>query len=340
MHQSTPSRLGWRSMGGALLTLVLSVVGCGRAADDGRLTIVATTGPVGDAVMRVVGDRAEVRVMMGPGVDPHLYREQPSDLVALDAADVVVYSGLHLEGRLGEVFDGLARRKTVIAITAGLEEADDPRLLSPPDFAGYHDPHVWHDAAMWADCIGYLAERMAEHDPQGAEAYRANAADYRAELLELDGECRERIATIPAAQRRLVTAHDAFAYFSRAYGLESVGLKGVSTEDEIDLGRMAEVVDLIVENQVPCVFVESAVAPRVVESLIEPCRQRGHEVRIGGELFADALGPEDSGADTYVGMLRANVATIVAGLGAGSEGNGAGPSTGAEPSESEELATP
>jgi len=304
--------------------LLAACVGCGEAdstasANADRLSIVATTGPVGVAVRRIAGDRAEGRVMMGPGVDPHLYRALPSDLVALDEADIVVFNGLHLEGRLADVLERLARRKKVIEVAGALAANEDPRLLTPPEFAGQHDPHVWHDV-------------------EGAETYAKNFEDYRAELLRLDAECRERMATVPAGRRVLVTAHDAFAYFSRAYGLESVGLKGISTEDQVDLGRMAEVVELIVERDVPCVFVESAVAPRVVGALVEPCRERGHELKVVGDedggpkLYADALGSAQSGAGTYVGMIRANVDTIVTGL-TGGEASEAG-----EPAQSEAAA--
>lgn len=308
--------------------ILVTLAGCAKVdraefatAKSGKLQVVATTGPVGDAVRRIGGDRLAVEVMMGPGVDPHLYRAIPSDLRKLDAAKIIVHNGLHLEGRMAETFERLADKKTVIALADGLVAAKDKRLLAPPEFEGHYDPHVWHDVAMWSECIGYLAEQLAKADPDGAAEYQANAKAYRAELAALDAQVRTATATIPENARYLVTAHDAFAYFSQAYGLKSVGLKGVSTEDEIAIGRMDEVVKLIVENKIPAVFVETAVAPRVVEALVEPCSAAGHTVRCDEklELYADALGPVGSGADSYAGMIRANVRTIVGALGGNSE---------------------
>lgn len=319
------------TLGLALCLLTLSLVGCGgagftaadkNASDDpqaGKLRVVATTGPVGDLIRRVGGDQLSVEVLMGPGIDPHLYRAVPSDLKKLDAADIIVYNGLHLEGRLAEVLEKLSKRKTgagkgVIAVTHSLLESKDTRLISPEDYEALHDPHVWHDVSLWSSCVAHVAGRLAEIDPPHADAYQANATAFQAELSELHNWCIEELADVPVENRMMVTAHDAFAYFSKAYGLESVGLKGISTEDEVDLGQMTDVAAMLVERKVPCVFIESAVSPRIVEALVEACETKGHTVTIGGELYADALGPVDSGADEYVGMIRANVSTIRSGL--------------------------
>lgn len=322
-----------RSLSGvALLLIATQLLGCSAgsvgdgaardeaagngAAGDSRtpLRVVATTGPVGDMVRRVAGEHAEVDVMMGPGVDPHLYKELPSDIRKVAAADVVFYNGLHLEGRMTDTLERRGERHAVVAVTQSLADAKDPRLRYPADFEGFADPHVWHDAALWADCVPIVAETLAAADPAHADAFATAADEYRNELLALDRECREMIAELPESVRVLVTAHDAFGYFSVAYGLDSVGLKGTSTEDEVAIGRMDEVVQLVIDRGVPAVFVESSVAPRIVEAVIEPCQAAGHEVRIGGELYADSLGPPDSGADTHAGMMRANVQTIVSGL--------------------------
>ncbi len=311
----------------ALLLVIAAVLGCGRSsvplkstwpatkfAGEPPLQIVATTGPVGDAVRRVAGDHAEVVTLMGPGVDPHLYSQERDDMVRLENADVVFYNGLHLEGRLADVLEHLAERRAVLAVTAKLVEEEDPRLRQVEGFYGFPDPHVWHDAALWADCVRQVGEQLADFDPPRAADYRQNASDYADELDALDTQVREKIATIPQSRRVLVTAHDAFGYFSKTYGLESMGLKGISTEDQVDLARMSEVVDTLVKRDVPCVFVESAVAPKIMEALVEPCRARGHEVTIGRELYADALGGPATGADTYVGMILANVNAMVEGL--------------------------
>ena len=278
------------------------------------IKVVCTIGQIGDMLRNVGGEHVEVTGLMGPGVDPHLYRELPADIEKLSTADAIFYNGLHLEGRMADLFARLARRRPTFAVTQGLEESHDSRLRTPPEFEGQHDPHVWHDPKMWADCVKYVTDRLCEFDPAHRDDYLRNSAAYQAELLELDEYCRDRLAEIPESQRVLVTAHDAFGYFCLTYGWESMPLKGVSTEDEVTIGRMDEVIEFIIERNVKAVFVESAVAPRIVEALIKPCQQRGHEVHVGGELYADALGPADSGEDTYVGMIRANVDTIVTAL--------------------------
>ncbi|MGI9457279.1 MAG: metal ABC transporter solute-binding protein, Zn/Mn family [Aeoliella sp.] len=278
------------------------------------LKILCTTGQIAEAVEQIAGEHAEVTALMGPGVDPHLYRAVPADVALLQSADIVFYNGLHLEGRIVETLEQLGKKKPVVAVAARLEEQKDDRLRTPPEFEGLHDPHVWHDALLWADCTDYAAERLAAFDSDRATDYSANSKAYRDKLEALDQWCRDEIATIPEERRVLVTAHDAFGYFSNEYGLKAVGLKGISTEDEVDFQHMDEVIKLLVEHKIPAVFVESSTAPRIVEALIEPCQKQGHDVSIGGELYADALGSADSGADTYEGMIRANVQTIVAGL--------------------------
>lgn len=304
-----------------LLCAGLFVGGCSRSSDVGpddgsadKPLAVATTGPVGAAVRRVAGDRLRVEVMMGPGIDPHSYKAVPSDLRKLDSAAIIFYNGLHLEGRMADVFERMSRKKTVVSLTAGLVASEDTRLIHPEDYEGLHDPHVWHDVQLWSDCVQHLCDELCKFDPEGAEAYRVNAAAYRQEMAELHEECVARLAEVPESARMMVTAHDAFAYFSRAYGLESVGLKGVSTEDEVDLGQMERIAVMLTERKAPCVFIETAVSPHIVEALVEACAAKGHTVGIGGELYADAIGPAGSGADTYIGMIRANVETIVNGL--------------------------
>jgi manganese/zinc/iron transport system substrate-binding protein len=281
---------------------------------ESPIRVVCTTGQVADAVRAIGGPQVDVTAMMGPGVDPHLYKSVPSDIERLESADIVFYNGLHLEGRLADVLHRLAERRPVFAFTAQLEADHSPQLKKPTSDSEYYDPHVWHDVKLWSECVKYVVEVLAKFDPAHAAEYRERGEKYFAELAETDAYARAQIESIPPAQRVLVTAHDAFEYFSSAYGLEPVGLKGVSTEDEVDIGRVDEVIGIVVERKVPAVFVESSVAPRMVEALIEPCKKQGHEVRIGGELFSDALGEEGSGAETYVGMIRANVDTIVAGL--------------------------
>ncbi len=279
------------------------------------LAIFCTTSQVADAVRNIMGKNAEVTALMGPGVDPHLFRPKPSDVIKLRRADVVFYNGLHLEGRIADTLERLAETKPVIAMAQGLLEAQDPRLMKPTEFAGYYDPHVWHDVELWSICVQYAADRLADYDPTRGDEYLANATAYRQELADLDAECRTKLATIPTNRRLLVTAHDAFGYFSAAYGLETIGLKGISTEDEADFQHLDEVRALLVARKIPAVFVESSTSPRLVNQLIEECRSAGHEVRVGNELYSDAMGSAGSGAEFYTGMIRANVTAIVDGLG-------------------------
>ena len=278
------------------------------------IKVVCTTGPVADMLRSLGGEHLEITGLMGPGVDPHLYRAVPADIERLAAADMIFYNGLHLEGRMADSLERLSERKPTFAVTHALAEAKDSRLRTPPEFEGYYDPHVWHDPRLWADCVKYVAEALGEFDPSHRDDYVRNRDAYLQKLEEADQYCRDQLATIPEGQRVLVSAHDAFNYFCTAYGLESMPLKGVSTEDEVTIGRMDEVVELLVERKIKAVFVESAAAPQIVRALIEPCRREGHEVRIGGELYADALGPPETGADNYLGMIKANVDTIVSAL--------------------------
>ena len=297
--------------------------GCGRAggetnvqqfAGDGPIKIVCTTGQIADAVRRLGGERVQIKALMGPGVDPHLYQATLSDINDLKGADLIFFNGMHLEGRIADVLVQQARNRPTFAVTERIQANRDQRLRQPPEFEGHYDPHVWHNVELWSDCIRFVTDELAKFDAAHAEDYRKNADAYLAELNTLHNEIVSQIATIPQEHRVLVTAHDAFGYFGDAYGLEVAGLKGVSTEDEVSIQRTQEIVDLLVEREIPAVFVESAVAPRVVEALIEPCQAAGHALVIGGELFADALGPEGSNAETYMGMMRANVSTIVAAL--------------------------
>jgi manganese/zinc/iron transport system substrate-binding protein len=258
---------------------------------------------------------------MGPGVDPHLYRPIASDVRKLDAADAIFYNGLHLEGRMSDLFVQMARRKATFAVTEGLQNRHDSRLREPPEFEGMYDPHVWHDVALWSDCVQDMAEALATFDSAHADDYRRNARTYVNELIELGDYCRSAIAGIPEDRRILVTAHDAFGYFGAAYSLEVYGLKGISTDEEKDVQHQEELQAMIIERKVPAVFVESAVSHRTVEALIEPCRAAGHDLKLGGELYADALGPAGSPDSTYTGMIRHNVRTIAAALG-GSAGVG------------------
>lgn len=300
----------------ALLAMIALVclAGCGgggAARDDGRLNVVATTGQVADLVRQVGGGRVTVTALMGPGVDPHLYKASAGDVERLRQADLIVYHGLHLEAKMGDVLARLGAHRPTLAVAESLPV---DRLLSPPEFAGAHDPHVWFDAPLWRLTVAPVAARLAALDPAHAEEYRERAGAYEAALDRLDADLRATFATIPAGQRVLITAHDAFGYFGRAYGFEVRGLQGISTATEAGTADVQTLAAFIAERRLPAIFVETSVSPRAIEAVREAVRARGFAVRVGGALYSDALGDAGTPAATYEGMMRHNAATIVAAL--------------------------
>lgn len=298
-----------------LLLLAGLGLGCADSAAPGgalsadRPRVVATTTIVADLVREVAGDRVDVECLVAAGIDPHSYKATPRDAARLLAADLVVSSGLHLEGRLADLLGRLGDRVPVLAVADRLP-AD--RLLTAE--AGLADPHVWFDAGLWSLLPNEVAEALAAIDPEGRETYHSRAAAFSARLRELDAEIRRRIATIPERQRVLVTAHDAFRYFGRAYGIEVVGVQGTNTTAEAGLGDVNRLVELVVSRGIPAVFVETSVADRNVAAVIEGAGARGHELALGGRLHSDSLGEPGSGADTLAGAIMANVESIVRAL--------------------------
>lgn len=301
-----------------VLSAALATAGCGPAGDAGRvagapLRVVATTGMIGDLAARLGGDRVEVTTLMGPGIDPHLYKASESDVRKLAEADLILYNGLHLEGKMGDVLVKMARSRPVVAVTEDLPRAE---LREPTEMAGQYDPHVWFDVSLWAQTLAPVERELARLDPAHAAAFAERRAALEAELAELDRWVAERIASIPERQRVLVTAHDAFGYFGRRYDIRVVGLQGISTLAEAGLHDVERVVAIILEARVPAIFVESSVPAKAIEAVQAAVRSRGFDVAIGGQLFSDALGAADSPAGTYVGMVRANVETIAGALAA------------------------
>ncbi|QGG58864.1 manganese transporter [Paenibacillus sp. B01] len=299
-----------------LLGTMLAVQACGQAGEAGgkeeggaaaALAVTATTGMIADAAKEVGGERVSVTALMGPGVDPHLYKASHGDMVKLDEADVVLYGGLHLEGKMTEVLEKLGRSRPVVAVTDGIPE--DQVLESEPG-SGSPDPHVWFDASLWKHAVEKIRDTLIEQDPEHEAGYRERADAYLSELEELHAYALERIGSIPEQQRVLVTAHDAFGYFGRAYGLEVTGLQGMSTASEYGSKDVAALRDFLVERGIPAVFVESSIPRKSIESVIEGAGRLGHKVVIGGELFSDAMGEAGTPEGTYVGMFRHNVDTI------------------------------
>lgn len=307
----------------AVVAFAMTVSGCSDANHDhataatapgskfggGRaIRVVCTTGMVADLVRNVGGERVKVEQLMGEGVDPHLYKSSPGDLSKLDAADVIFYSGLHLEGKMSELFERIASRKRTVAVTAKIAHE---KLLGAD---GAHDPHVWMDVALWSKTAQTVCDMLSDFDPANAAEYKTRHEQYRQQLVELDNECRTNLTSIPVERRVLVTAHDAFSYFGRAYQTEVRAIQGISTESEAGVREINELVSYLVERKIKAVFVETSVSDRNIQALIEGCQSRGHRVTIGGALYSDAMGEPGTPEGTYVGMVRKNVTTIVEAL--------------------------
>jgi manganese/zinc/iron transport system substrate-binding protein len=300
-----------------LLIFCLFSWGCKQTIDKGpvqedrKMYVVTTTGILADAVKNIVGDAATVEAIMGSGVDPHLYKATQGDLQKLTDADLIIYNGLHLEGKMGEVLSKLNRFKSVVAAAENLHE---DQLIQSNQFASSHDPHVWFDVSLWQKVVGHIAEALQQKDPKNAELYKRNAETYLQQLTQLHNYTRQAIASIPEQQRILITAHDAFGYFGRAYDIKVRGLQGISTVSEFGLQDVSVLVNFIVDNRIKAVFVESSVSPKAIEAVVIGSRKKGHEVQIGGTLFSDALGKAGTPEGTYIGMVRHNVDQIVKAL--------------------------
>ncbi|RMG66176.1 MAG: manganese transporter [Chloroflexi bacterium] len=274
--------------------------------------VATTTGMVADVVKNIGAGRVEVVSLMGPGVDPHLYKPSSGDVLKLDRADVIFYNGLHLEGRMAELFEKMTRAgKPAFAVTGGIDPTQLRALAGSP---GHYDPHVWFDVRLWQDAARFVAQVLSDLDPASRELYEHNAELYLEQLDELQAYAEQRIALIPPESRVLITSHDAFGYFGRRYGFEVRGLQGVSTAAEAGARDVQELAALIADRKIKAIFVESSVPPDAIEAVQAAVRARGWDVVIGGELFSDALGADGTLEGTYIGMFKHNVDTIVGAL--------------------------
>ena len=277
------------------------------------LKVVATTGMIADAARVVGGEMADVRALMGPGVDPHAYRQTRTDILAMTRADLVLWNGLYLEAQMEDFFYDLSRRVTVVPV--GESVAGD-KLISHDTYDSRHDPHVWMDPTLWRDVVSAVRDAMSLASPENANWYQKNAARYLEELTNLGEYAQNVLSSVPRENRVLVTAHDAFNYFGRAHDFDVIGIQGISTESEAGLNRIGALVDLLVDRKIGAVFVESSVSDRSIRALIEGAKSRGHDVRVGGELYSDAMGPTGSYEGTYIGMIDHNATVIARALGA------------------------
>lgn len=302
----------------ALSTALAALPISARAA--GVLNVVATTGMIADTVSRIGGAQVSVTGLMGAGVDPHAYRQTRSDIVAMTRADLVLWHGLYLEAQMEGFFEQLGARQPVVAVTDQLEAAmrdgSAPQLIKSEDYDDAFDPHIWMDPALWSQVADRIEAALTQAQPSGADAFAAQADAFRAETAALAAFGQDALSQIPAESRLLVTAHDAFSYFGRAFDMEVIGVQGISTESEAGLHRISELVDLLVARGVEAIFVESSVSDRNMRALIEGAAAKGHALRLGGELYSDAMGPAGTYEGTYVGMMDHNITTIARALGA------------------------
>lgn len=274
-------------------------------SSQAQLNIIATTGMIADLVQNIGGKHVKVTALMGTGVDPHLYKATQGDLRRLTRADIIFYNGLHLEGKMQDIFEKLARKKTVVAVAAKI---DHNVLLH---HSAYPDPHIWFDLNLWQQAGQRVLETLQEQDPKYKADYQNQAAQYLKQMAELDSWIKQQILEVPESQRILITAHDAFGYFGKAYGIKVMGLQGISTAAEFGLQDIKHLKKIIVKNNVKAVFVETSVSPRFIESLVAGVTAEGHNIFIGGELYSDAMGPKGTATDNYFGMVKHNVQTIV-----------------------------
>lgn len=299
-------------MAGLTALSIAGSLGSPANAAGKKLNVVATTGMIADATRQIAGDLAEVKGLMGPGVDPHSYRQTRTDIAALARADLVLWHGLYLEAQMEEFMTNLAKRNKVVAVAEVLPK---DTLISHATYKNKYDPHVWMNPEMWTGVIRAVRDALIEARPESREIFEANAARHLEEIAGLVAYSKRILASVPKESRVLLTAHDAFNYFGRAYDFEVIGIQGISTESEAGLNRISELVDLIVERRIRAVFVESSVSDRNIRALIEGAAAKGHDVTIGGELFSDAMGEPGTYEGTYIGMIDHNTTTIARALG-------------------------
>lgn len=281
-------------------------------AQPAPLKVVTTTGMIADAARQIGGDLVDVQALMGPGVDPHAYRQTRSDIQAATRAGLVLWNGLYLEAQMEDFLLDLGRKRPVTAVAEAIPASD---LIAHEDYDGRYDPHVWMVPELWAQVVAAIRDAMSEAAPEHADTFAANADVHLAEIAELASYASDVLASVPEQARVLLSAHDAFGYFGRTYGFDVVGIQGISTESEAGLNRIRELTDMLVAKDVRAVFVETSVSDRNVRALIEGAAAQGHDVAIGGELFSDAMGEPGTYEGTYLGMIDHNATAIARALG-------------------------
>jgi manganese/zinc/iron transport system substrate-binding protein len=291
---------------------LLAACGSNQATNNesGKMIVTTTTGQVADVVKNIGGDKVDVISLMGPGIDPHLYRASQGDIKKLNDAEIIFYNGVHLEGKMEDIFEKMSKDKPTVAVADSIPA--DQLLIAKG--SNSHDPHVWFDIQAWIHVVDTVEQELTKLSPENEEQFKQNASHYKKELEEMDQYAKEQIATIPEESRVLVTAHDAFNYFGHAYGLEVMGLQGLSTDSEYGLKDVQALVDTIVERNIKAVFIESSISGKSIQAVVEGAKKQNHDVVIGGKLYSDAMGEEGTDEGTYIGMFKYNVDTIVSSL--------------------------
>ena len=299
-----------------LIVVLATSTGCDPkappdASGGAKFRIVTTIGMITDIVKNVGGNRVEVIGLMGPGVDPHLYNPSAGDVQKLKSASLIFYNGLHLESKMGDVLAKMSGDTKTVAVT---DAVDRSLLLTPPEYEGQYDPHLWFDVTLWMEAVIKVRDALSEFDPDNRAMYRSNAERYLTKLTELHAYVKLQVQRVPPQQRVLVTAHDAFNYFGKGYGFEVHGLQGISTATEAGIADVQELATFIAERRIPAIFVESSVSSKSLEAVKAAVKSKGFNVEIGGELFSDAMGNAGTPEGTYIGMVRHNIDTIVKAL--------------------------
>lgn len=297
----------------SILLITIILVGCKNNSENnaGKLNVVTTTTMITDLVKNIGGDAIEINGLMGAGVDPHLYKASEGDVTKLYNADVIFYNGLHLEGKLVEIFEKMEGKKTTVALGEFLPKQE---LIGSDYFASNYDPHVWFSIPYFKEFAKKVGAVLAENDPENSTVYQTNTKKYIEKLTDLEQEIKQQIDQLPPEKRLLVTAHDAFNYFGKTFGFEVVGLQGLSTATEAGVKDVQNLSAFIIEKQVNAIFIESSVPRRTIEALQEAVKAKGFEVKIGGSLYSDALGDSGTEEGTYIGMYKYNVSTIIKAL--------------------------
>lgn len=301
-----------------IMILILStlLVGCGNNKENlnenGKINIVATTTIIGDAVKEIGGDKINLEVLMGPGIDPHLYKASAGDMNKMYNGDLIIYNGLHLEGKMSDVLEQMEKFSKNTYAAADI--LDSSKLIESEDFEGSYDPHIWFDVQLWIEIVKGIEEKIIELDPENQAYYRENAQNYLKKLEELHNYAKSRVEELPKEKRVLITAHDAFNYFGLAYGFEVKGLQGLSTATEAGTADVRNLAEFIADKEISAIFIESSVPAKNMEALKNAVDSRGFTVEIGGELFSDSLGNPGTEEGTYIGTVKHNIDTIVEGL--------------------------